>query len=122
LGGTLLELSLIRDPINDESRQESRALLPVILVLSSVARFRLCAALALSYCCRDLSGATMQQFSEITAESKYVKARIAAQIHGVHVRTLDRWARAGLIDRPRVINRVKYFDVATLMAAGAKRG
>jgi hypothetical protein len=64
----------------------------------------------------------MKQFSEITAESQYVQARIAAQIHGVHVRTLDRWAQVGLVAKPRVINRVKYFHVATLMAPGVKSG
>jgi hypothetical protein len=30
--------------------------------------------------------------------------------------------QVGLVAKPRVINRVKYFHVATLMAAGVKSG
>ena len=64
----------------------------------------------------------MKQFAEISAEAKFAKHSVAARIHGVHPRTLDRWVEAGLIPKPRVINRLKYYDVEALAAAGVKRG
>jgi hypothetical protein len=64
----------------------------------------------------------MRQFTEISADAKFVKHSVAARFHGVHIKTIDRWVEAGLIPKPRIIRRQKYYDVAALAAAGAKRG
>jgi predicted site-specific integrase-resolvase len=64
----------------------------------------------------------MREIIESSAEAKFVKNSVAARLNGVCTKTLDRWAEAGIIPKPRVINGYKYHAVDTLMAAGVKRG
>jgi predicted site-specific integrase-resolvase len=45
---------------------------------------------------------------------RLVRHSVAAAIRGVSSKTLDRWAAAGLIPAPRVINKRKYHFLADI--------
>ena len=60
--------------------------------------------------------------TEITAEVQFLKHSAAAKLHDVHPRTSDRWAEREIIPKPRIVNGLKYYDVAALAAAGTRRG
>ena len=64
----------------------------------------------------------MKHFGEVPAEAKFVKNSVAARVHGVCTKTLDRWSEVGIIPKPRVINGMKYHDLNALAAAGTRRG
>jgi hypothetical protein len=57
-----------------------------------------------------------------TTEVQFLKHSQAAKFHDVHPRTIDRWAELGIIPKPRVVNGLKYYDLAALAAAGVRRG
>jgi hypothetical protein len=57
-----------------------------------------------------------------SVEQKFAKHSLAAQMHGVCPKTLDRWAELGLIPEPIRINKLKYHDLKALAAVGRRRG
>jgi hypothetical protein len=69
-----------------------------------------------------LQGDLQMKHTEVTTEAQFLKHSQAAKFHDVHPRTLDRWAERGIIPKPRVINGLKYYDVAALAAAAGRRG
>lgn len=65
----------------------------------------------------------MKQLTEVVSyEQQFVRHTMAARIHRVHPRTIDRWVDAGILPEPRVINRFKYHSLNALAAAGTRRG
>jgi DNA-binding transcriptional MerR regulator len=64
----------------------------------------------------------MKLFTELPAETQFLKHSVAARIHGIHTRTLSRWVEAGIVPPPIVVNKRRYHAVDTLVAAGKRRG
>jgi len=59
--------------------------------------------------------------SEVTSR-RFVSHAVAARMRGVSTKTLDRWAAAGIIDKPETINGRKYHEIENVeVIKGASR-